>query len=307
MKDKQEESEKKQEEKRKYHFLKSREGDKKYNEADRKQFLKYLGLYLFGMVFMELIFHLFAYGELGNRIYMPLIFGIFWGGVFAFVTMLFRPKGRMILGGAIFLFVWFIFSAQLVYYHIFGTHISLSLLGVKILRQGVVAVTWRIDQLSLGIGGIIIALLVPRPEVEGPDGVQVDARSIHQVGQPDPYHMVNDHRRHVVDKGIIGIYQVHTPQLVQGEHRLFIIRAAEIAHLDGQRVGRVAAKFIVIQGGGGAEEERRRYHQGEQAPAQTGSVLSQQHSLPAGVACLRPELLMFRSPLPRPRARQSAS
>ena len=159
MKDKQEESEKKQEEKRKYHFLKSREGDKKYNEADRKQFLKYLGLYLFGMVFMELIFHLFAYGELGNRIYMPLIFGIFWGVVFAFVTMLFRPKGRMILGGAIFLFVWFIFSAQLVYYHIFGTHISLSLLGM-----GTDAVTsfWR--ELLLAMGDVwyqLLLMLVP--------------------------------------------------------------------------------------------------------------------------------------------------
>ncbi len=159
MKGNQEESEIKKETKRTFRFLKGRGAAKVYNEADRKQFLKYLGFYLFSMVFLELMFHFFAYGELGNRIYLPIIFGIFWGLVFAFITMLFRPKGRAVIGAVIFLFIWFIFSAQLVYYHIFGTHISLSLLGM-----GTDAVTsfWR--ELLLAIGDVwyqILLMFVP--------------------------------------------------------------------------------------------------------------------------------------------------
>lgn len=155
MKGKPEENDVKQEEKRNVPFLKKYRTPKKYAEINRKSFLGYLGLYLFGMVFFELMFHLFAYGELGSRIYMPLIFALFGGFVFAFVTMLFRPKGRAVLGGVILLFTWFIFCAQLIYYHIFGTHISLSLLGM-----GTDAVTsfWR--ELLLAMGDIWYQLLV---------------------------------------------------------------------------------------------------------------------------------------------------
>ena len=159
MKDNTGETEVKQEKEHRFRLLKGRKTEKQYDTANVGQFLKYLGFYVFGMVFMELLFHLFAYGELGNRIYMPLIFGVFWGFFFALFTMLFRPKGRFIAGAVICLFVWFIFSAQLVYYHIFGTHISLSLLGM-----GADAVTsfWR--ELLLALGDIwyqILVMLVP--------------------------------------------------------------------------------------------------------------------------------------------------
>lgn len=124
-------------------------------EASRIQFLKYLGLFAGGMVFFELLFHIFAYGEPGNRIYIPLIFSIFSGVLFSFITMLFRPKGRMIIGAVLFGFLWLTFAAQLVYYHIFGTNISLSLLGM-----GTDAVTsfWR--ELFAAVGDIWYQLLI---------------------------------------------------------------------------------------------------------------------------------------------------
>ena len=155
MKENPAESEVKEEKEHRFRLLKGRKREEQSDKASVRQFLKYLGFYVFGMVFMELLFHLFAYGELGNRIYMPLIFGVFWGFFFAFFTMMFRPKGRTVAGDVIFLFVWLIFCAQLVYYHIFGTHISLSLLGM-----GADAVTsfWR--ELLLALGDIWYQLLV---------------------------------------------------------------------------------------------------------------------------------------------------
>lgn len=131
----------------------------KYTEATVIQFLTYLAFFIVSFVFLELFYHIFAYGQLGTRIYMPIIFGIVWGVLFGFFAMLCRPRGRMVYTFIVLLINWLFIAAQLVYFHIFGTSLSLSQFGM-----GTDAVTsfWR--ELLAAMGDIwyqLLFLLVP--------------------------------------------------------------------------------------------------------------------------------------------------
>ena len=127
------------------------------DEATIKQLILYLCFFSAIFIFFEVVFHLFAYGELGNRIYVPIVFAIFWGVLIASCTMLFRPKGRVIFGTIVILTVWAFFVTQLVYFHIFGANLSLSQFGM-----GTDAVTsfWRETLAAIGDIWYQIAILL---------------------------------------------------------------------------------------------------------------------------------------------------
>lgn len=114
-----------------------------------------IAVFALGMIFLELFYHIFAYGEVGSRIYMPIVFGLFGGTVFGFFALFFRGKGRSIYGITVFALMGIFFSAQLVYFHIFGTSLSLSQFGM-----GGDAVTsfWR--ELIAALGDIWFQFLV---------------------------------------------------------------------------------------------------------------------------------------------------
>lgn len=78
---------------------------------------------------------------------MPIIFAVFSGALFAFVFVLFPPRGRFVFGTLIFFAAWLLFVAQLIYFHIFGTNLSLSQIGM-----GADAVTsfWRETLAAMG-------------------------------------------------------------------------------------------------------------------------------------------------------------
>ena len=124
-------------------------------KADLKQMTVFGGIYALGVVYFEFFYHIFAYGQIGTRIYMPLIFGLFWGVIFAVVTAFCHRKVQPFVGVFLFLATWFFVTAQLVYFHIFGTSLSLSLF-----TMGTDAVTsfWR--ELLAAVGDIWYQLLI---------------------------------------------------------------------------------------------------------------------------------------------------
>ena len=63
----------------------------------------------------------------------------------------------------------------------------------------------RASEAYLKVGRVIIALFVPRPKEKDFNGVRVDPRRIHYVGQPDVRHMVDHLGRTIVDKCVIDV------------------------------------------------------------------------------------------------------
>lgn len=127
----------------------------KFSKENFKQLFIMFAVYALCIVFLEFFYHIFAYGEIGGRIFMPVVFGILWGLIFSFITILFRPKAQPFVGVILFVAAWILVAAQLVYYHIFGTSLSFSQFGM-----GTDAVTsfWR--EMISAIGDIWYQLLV---------------------------------------------------------------------------------------------------------------------------------------------------
>ncbi len=127
----------------------------KFSKENLKELSVLFGVYALSIVFLEIFYHLFAYGEIGGRIYMPVVFGVFWGALFGFITILCRPKARPFVGLTLFFAAWLLISAQLVYYHIFGTSLSFSQFGMG---ADAVASFWR--ELVSSVGDIWYQLLI---------------------------------------------------------------------------------------------------------------------------------------------------
>lgn len=145
------------------------------NDENADSALKHYLLFLFtsviGFVFLEITFHFFAYGELGNRIYMPIIFGVLSGCLFSSVLILFPGKVRFWCGAAVYLVITVFFISQLVYFHIFGAHLSLSQFGMgtdavtSFWRETIAAmgdIWYQILILCLPMLGYIVLYLVKR-------------------------------------------------------------------------------------------------------------------------------------------------
>jgi hypothetical protein len=127
----------------------------KFSKDNFKRLSVVFGIYALCVLFLEIFYHIFAYGEIGGRIYIPIIFGIFWGLVFSLITMMFRPKAQPFVGIFLFAAAWVLVSAQLIYYHIFGSSLSFSQFGM-----GTDAVTSFWHELLSAVGDIWYQLLI---------------------------------------------------------------------------------------------------------------------------------------------------
>lgn len=88
------------------------------------------------VMYCEVLMHIAMYHSVGWRILYPILFSIFFGGFFCLISGFFSPKANrnILLVTQAVLFLWF--GAQLIYFKVFGSFISLFLV-----RMGGTAVT----------------------------------------------------------------------------------------------------------------------------------------------------------------------
>lgn len=89
-------------------------------------------LFLFALfsgaiIFWEMTLHLVLFKEISARVLYVLIFSVFFGGVFTFLTSIFQEKVNTVILWISLAVLYLWYTAQLIYYKIFGDFISLYL------------------------------------------------------------------------------------------------------------------------------------------------------------------------------------